>query len=64
MALVLPDGQTQTTDQLPVLDAVHVQRLPEVLLTGRVSRRAVTLVLKRQMSKHVSQTEAAKFRNQ
>lgn len=40
---MLPDGQTQPTDQLPVLDAVHVQRLPVVLLTGRGSRRAVAL---------------------
>lgn len=45
MALVLPDSQTQPADQLAVLDAVHVQRLPVVLLTGRVSRRTVALVL-------------------
>lgn len=46
VSLVLPDSQTQAADQLSILDAVHVQRLPVVLLTGRRPRLAVTLVLR------------------
>lgn len=45
---MLADGQTQAADQLPVLDAVHVQRVPVVLLAGRGARPTVTLVLTRQ----------------
>lgn len=55
MALVLPDSQTQPTDQLPVLDAVHVQRMPVVLLTGGGSWLAVPLVLRQQMSKQTDE---------
>lgn len=51
---MLPDSQTQPADQLPILDAVHVQRLPVVLLAGRLWRRAVALVLRQHTSRHFS----------
>lgn len=44
MAVVLPHRQAQPADQLPVLDTVHVQRLPVVLRTGRRSRLTVHLI--------------------
>lgn len=46
VALVPPDCQTQTADQLSILDAVHVQGLPVVLLTGRGCWLAHALVLR------------------
>lgn len=64
MALVLPDSQTQPADQLPVLDAVHVQRLPGVLLTGRGSRLAIALVLRQQMSEQKCKTDEHKLKQQ
>lgn len=57
MALVLPDSQTQPTDQLPVLDAVHVQRLPVVLRTGRETRFTVTLVLRQKTNEQTRKTD-------
>lgn len=61
---MLPDSQTQATDQLPILDAVHVQRLPVVLLTGRGSQLTVTLVLRQQMSEHTCKTDGHKVKQQ
>lgn len=46
VALVLTNGQAQPADQLPILDAVHVERLSGVLLAGRRPRLLVSLVLK------------------
>lgn len=55
VTLVLPDSQTQAADQLSILDAVHVQGLPVVLLAGRRPRLAVTLVLRQKMKKWMEQ---------
>lgn len=55
MAQVLADGQAKAADQLPILDAVHVQRLPAVLLAGRRLRLALPLVLKPQQQNNTNQ---------
>lgn len=50
VSLVLPNSQTQATDELSILDTVHVQGLPVVLLATRRSRLLVTLVLRQKVN--------------
>lgn len=46
VALVSPHRQTEAADQLPILDAVHVEGLPGVLLAGLGPRLRRALVLR------------------
>lgn len=60
VSLVLPDCQTQAADQPSILDAVHVERLPVVLLAGRRPRLTVTLVLRQKSNKWMGQQRKQK----
>lgn len=64
VALVLPNSQTQPADQLPIPDAVHVQRLPVVLRTGGGSWVTVPLVLREQMSEQTHKTDENELKQQ
>lgn len=50
VSLVVASSHTQAADQLSILDAVDVQRLPVVLLAGRRPRLVVALVLRQKMN--------------
>lgn len=51
MSLVLPDSQTQATNELSILDTIHVEGLPVMLLAGRRPWLVVTLVLRQKVKR-------------